>query len=688
MRRVKKISIYVVGILVVLSGIVLLTKVTARRNFKMAARDEMEMVARLNTAGFEASMNEQLTLVLQLMRMPSVKEFMKNPSDPELRAAAFKDFGTFRDSFRSKSIFWISAADMEFWSDMNFSYVVDANDPDQYWFNMTMYETEIYNFNINYNPDLKVTNLWVNVVVRDEGKPIGIVGTGIPLTDMIHAMYDGIASDVTMYLYNDLMEITGALDSSILDKKISITSAMPHLKDIDAKPTEIAYNSVHSGEYVLAPIDLVHWHLVLYKDFKAIDIVKYGYFSFCAAFLAVMIMAALLVQILAMISQLTTLDRAVLELSSGDADLTKRVNITNRTIFSVFGDLINSQNKFIEKFQSIIKSLKDSEQELNTVGLEMSGSTENTATSIKEIIQNIETVHSQISQQSDSVHQTAGAVNQIASNIESLDHMIEEQSAGVAQASSAVEEMIGSISSVGLSIEKMSQSFVELTENAHTGVSVQSEVNQKIEQINSLSKTLQEANVAIASIAEQTNLLAMNAAIEAAHAGDAGKGFAVVADEIRKLSETSTAQSKTIGDQLMNIQASIEEVVLSSGKSTDAFNSVSDKIKETDEIVRQIKAAMEEQNEGSKQIGQTLKQMNESTVQVHNAAQEMAEGNKAILSEVQTLQNVTGVMQDSVKEMTTGASKIDETGQALRNIAGKMEDTIEKIGTQVGQFKV
>ena len=34
---------------------------------------------------------------------------------------------------------------------------------------MTMYETELYNFKINYNPDLKVTNLWVIVVVRDEG---------------------------------------------------------------------------------------------------------------------------------------------------------------------------------------------------------------------------------------------------------------------------------------------------------------------------------------------------------------------------------------------------------------------------------------------------------------------------------------------------------------------------------------
>lgn len=56
---------------------------------------------------------------------------------------------------------------------------------------MTLLETEVYNFNINYNPTLKQTNLWGNAVVSDDaGKPIGILGTGIPLTDMIQEMYN------------------------------------------------------------------------------------------------------------------------------------------------------------------------------------------------------------------------------------------------------------------------------------------------------------------------------------------------------------------------------------------------------------------------------------------------------------------------------------------------------------------
>lgn len=382
---------------------------------------------------------------------------------------------------------------------------------------------------------------------------------------------------------------------------------------------------------------------------------------------------------------LKTVKVAVDDVASGDADLTKRIPNKGEDEVS---DVVEGFNKFMVKLQDIISQIKGSKSQLGNVGLRLKSSTEDTASSITQILANIDSVHSQITNQSNSVHETAGAVNEIASNIESLEKMIEKQSAGVSDASSAVEQMIGNIHSVNKSVEKMSTSFNELSQNAHNGVQVQMNVNSKIEQIKDLSETLQEANTAIAAIAEQTNLLAMNAAIEAAHAGEAGKGFSVVADEIRKLSETSTDQSKTIGEQLTHIQNAINEVVEASEQSSAAFNSMASKVTETDELVREIKAAMEEQNEGSKQISQALNSMNDSTIEVHTAGQEMAEGNKAILEEVHNLQNATGVMQESMGEMSIGAKKINETGEALRSIAAELERSIEEIGTQIDQFKV
>ena len=675
------------GILVLVCDIFIVNKIS-QYMFRIDANARMELAARLRCTEFEMRMSEQLTIVRQLVKTRSVKEYLKEPDDPMLKMNAFLDFESFRDSFSSHSIYWTSDVDKVFWNDMKPQYVVDPSLPSEYWYNMTLYKTDEYNFNINYNQQINVVNLWVNAVVRDNGVPIGMVGTGIELSSMLKSMVDGLDSDIEIYLYNNELEITGSRDTSIIEKKIPIVERMPHLKGIDPLPSSLTISSARDGEYLIMPLDLVKWHLVLKVPYDNASFRKFAALPFLISLAIIAVFILLSVTILSIIGQLRILKGAVADLSSGNADLTKRVVMRRRSVFRVFDELVAEVNRFLEKFQGITSEIKDSESKLRVVGRDMNGAADNVGRAISEIIGSINDVGASMSSQESSVRSAAGAVDDVAGNIDRLDKMIMAQAEQVSSASSSVEEMVGNIRSVNSTVDAMADSFGELESRSLDGQSKQHAVNEKISQIEEMSRMLQEANSAIASIASQTNLLAMNAAIEAAHAGDAGKGFAVVSDEIRKLSETSSTQSKTIGEQLQSIQSSIAEVVSASQDSSGAFTAVTDEIKHTNELVQQIKAAMVEQTEGSQHVIDMLARMKDSTIDVTSAARDMADRNKKILRNMDDLQDSSRIMKESMDKMSSGASRVSESGNELSEISSRMRESIADIGNQMSQFTV
>ena len=485
-----------------------------------------------------------------------------------------------------------------------------------------------------------------------------------------------VGEEYVLDMYNECPDSEEVTEQIVADSFIGISDT----KWIKGKDGEVLC--------VYTPVPRTKWSLTIMLDGKKVTALASNTARIMIIFALILVAIIIIIAAITIyrsLKPLKVVEDAILEIATGNADLTKRINLT---LNNEVGRVVTGFNMFSEKLHEIISAMKASKDELVFAGETLQSSISETSSAITQISANIDSIGTSINGQTNSVSQTAGAVNEIASNIESLNKMIESQSSSVVQASAAVEQMIGNINSVNNSVQRMAMEFQNLAQRAVVGVQKQDDVNNKIEMIESESKALQDANTVISDIAEQTNLLAMNAAIEAAHAGEAGKGFSVVADEIRKLSETSSAQSKTIGNQLNKITSGIEEIVSASQDAKSALQEISGGIRNTDNLVQEISNSMAEQEEGSKQISEALHNMNDSSSEVKTASVEMAEGNKAILAEIKNLQDATYSMKQGMDEMSEGAKHINQTSANLADISEKMDTSIKMMGDQVDQFHV
>jgi methyl-accepting chemotaxis protein len=661
--------------------------------FNDSMSHELAQMVEIERIKLEASVNAEIAIALKMAESPLIKRHFLDPDNRELKNISFEEIEGYRSAFKSNTVFWASDADKEFYFSEDSHYTIDTGNPDNYWYTMTLYETAKYNFNINYNDEMKKIMLWINAPVFDSTrKPIGLVGTGIDLSEFVDNIYHSFPANIQLYLFNTLNEITGARNISLVTDKVTIDKELKDTgseilqKSKDLKPGEIQTFRSSGEELAVGNVSALEWYIVAITN---VTITKVLSNTMTLVFLAMMAIIALIFIIFLILLNwmLKPLNKMIsaLDYISTSWDLTQQIEIKQKDETGILGDFFNFT---FGKMKELIVGIKRKTFGLSETGEELADQMVRTRKDIDGINSNIQVMRSQILTQADKVNATANTMDNIISGLDKLNQHITVQAESVAQSSSAIEQMLANIQSVTHTLVRNSANINTLTESSQAGRIDLQKVSSDIKEIAQESENLLQINSVMQTIASQTNLLSMNAAIEAAHAGETGKGFAVVANEIRKLAENSSAQSKTISAVLKKIKSMIDTITRSTGTLLERFAVIEQEVQTVSDQESQIRNAMEEQGEGSRQILEAVTRLNNVTGQVRRASNEMTEGSKTVIIESSDLKKITSEVAGSMDEMTHNTDEIATAITRVQEISKENKEHIDELSTDIKRFKV
>jgi len=237
---------------------------------------------------FTTAFDSQISLALNMAESPLIKSHLKNPGNAELARLARGEFGADRKSFSGNNIFWISDIDRRYYFNDKYSYTLDTSDPENVWYMPTLNQKERFSFNVNYDIGINRTLCWINVPVYDENKiPVGIVGTGIDLTDYIEILFSGLGDDVTLLLFNGSGEITGARDISLMERKAPVSEVWEAGKQVFFESRSLKDGAsktfvVNDRAYAVSKISSLDWYIAVSCPITVVMFLNNAMFVFIA----------------------------------------------------------------------------------------------------------------------------------------------------------------------------------------------------------------------------------------------------------------------------------------------------------------------------------------------------------------------------------------------------------------------
>ena len=341
--------------------------------------------------------------------------------------------------------------------------------------------------------------------------------------------------------------------------------------------------------------------VMLEKDKVLKEANAFGLAAIIGTILSVLLTAlALFITMKSLFQPLERLQQSLVDINSGDGDLTKRLVATSG---DEFGKVSTDFNEFVDYLQNIIINVKRISEELTSNTNNSAASANQSASVLARQLSELDMLSAAINEMSCSALEVANSAQEAASSAKSAEQAADKGTAIVSQTSKSISKLVTDMDETVATVNKLEE----------------------------YSDNIESVLTSITSIADQTNLLALNAAIEAARAGDMGRGFAVVADEVRALAARTQQSTKETSVIIEQLQLGVKEAVNRIEKSRVMAAKTNEEAIEADSILNDIRTSISHINDVSVNIASaaqqqsaTSEEINRNTTTIRDISQEVS----------------------------------------------------------------
>lgn len=168
---------------------------------------------------------QEVKLAETLARAPAIREWALDEQSAEKKVRGLAELEHYREAFTDRSYFFVvDASGNYYFNDAANSYAgkqlshrLSRDNPRDAWYYKTAALGEGCHLNVDHDDVLAVTKVWINCVIRDGDRVIGVLGSGLDLTSFVREVVDIPQTGVTAMFVDRSGALQAHRDPRLID---------------------------------------------------------------------------------------------------------------------------------------------------------------------------------------------------------------------------------------------------------------------------------------------------------------------------------------------------------------------------------------------------------------------------------------------------------------------------------------